>query len=85
MQRHRVGFLFLLLVASGAMGGASAVAAAPFAVTATNLTMPADSPVTISGGVRSFHLGSSQYTVTGVPGGGTLSVTCQYAGTDVEA
>jgi hypothetical protein len=86
VQRNRVAFFFLLLLtASCALCGVSALAATPFAMTATNLTMPADDPSTTSGGVTTFHMGSSQFTVTGVPGEGTLTIGCQYSGPVAEA
>ena len=44
--------------------------AVPYAVAATNVTMPA------------MGLGTTQYTVTGIPMTGTLSVTCNSAGTE---
>ncbi|MGP8251720.1 MAG: hypothetical protein ACLQHF_06770 [Terracidiphilus sp.] len=52
---------------------ARAGASTPFAITATNVTMPA------SGN------GSSSYTVAGIPLTGTLGITCQYSGPTTEA
>jgi len=86
VQRNRVAFLLLLLLtASCGLCGVSALAATPFAVTATNLTMPADDPSTTSGGVTTIHMGSSQFTVVGVPSEGTLTIGCQYSGPVTEA
>jgi hypothetical protein len=80
-RRNRVALLFLSLLTAGcALCGAPALAATPLSITAANLTMPAYDPPTISGGVTSIHLGSSQFTVTGIPAEGTLTVTCQYSG-----
>jgi hypothetical protein len=79
MYRNRVAFL-TLLSATWALPAVPALAATPYAITATNLTMPANDPPTTSGGVTSFHLGSSQFTVMGVPTAGTLTINCQYAG-----
>ncbi len=79
MNRNRVAFL-TLLTATWALLAVPALAATPYAITATNLTMPANDPPTTSGGITTTHLGSSQFTVTGVPSEGTLSISCQYAG-----
>lgn len=85
MRRNRVALFFLsLLTASCALSGVSALAATPFAITAANLTMPADDPSTTSGGVTAIHMGSSQFTVTGV-GEGTLTIGCQYSGPVTQA
>jgi hypothetical protein len=85
MQRNRAALLFLsLLTASCALCGVSALAATPFAITATNLTMPANDPTTTSGGVTSIHMGTSQFTVTGVSEG-TLTIGCQYSGPATQA
>jgi len=80
-----VFFFLLFLTASCGLCGVSAMAATPFAITATNLTMPADDPPTTSGGVTDIHMGSSQFTVTGVPGEGTLTIGCQYSGPVTQA
>jgi hypothetical protein len=55
------------------IASATSLAASQYAITATNVTMP------LSG------LGSTQYTVTGIPMAGTLAVSCAYAGTDTNA
>ncbi len=80
MYRNRVGLFITLLAATCALRTVPALAATPYAITATNLTMPANDQPTTSGGVTSLHLGSSQFTVTGVPTEGTLTINCQYAG-----
>jgi hypothetical protein len=80
MQRNRVALWFLsLLTASCAPCDVSAEAATPVAISATNLTMQADDPPTTSGGVTAIHMGSSQFTITGI-GEGTLTIGCQYSG-----
>ncbi len=85
MRQSRVVLFFVLLLTSGcALCAESAVAATAFAVTAANLNMPADDPPTTSGGVTTIHMGSSQFTVTGV-GEGTLSIGCQYSGPVTQA
>jgi hypothetical protein len=56
------------LIASCWFSCACAMAATPFAIAATNVTMP------------STGNGSSQYTVTGIPGTGTLTISCAYSG-----
>lgn len=85
MQRNRVALLFLgFLVAVCAPCVAFGQAAAPFAVTAANLTMPAYDPPTVSGGVTATHLGSSSFTVTGIEAG-TLTIACQYSGPATQA
>jgi Ni,Fe-hydrogenase I small subunit len=47
------------------------MAATPFAITATNVTMP-----TTGNGV-------SQFEITGIPGDGTLGMSCRYSGTEI--
>jgi hypothetical protein len=47
--------------------------ATPFAITAANVTMP------VSG------YGYSQFTVAGIPGAGTVMISCQYTGPVTEA
>ncbi len=69
---HNSRFLFpfaLFLAASCALCGVSAMAATPFAITATSFTWSSASP------------NDSQYTVTGIPGDGTIQIGCVYAGT----
>jgi hypothetical protein len=61
------------LVAICGFSGAPALAVTPFAITATNVTMP------------STGNGSSQYTVTGIPGTGTMTFACQYSGPATQA
>jgi hypothetical protein len=74
MQNRRLSVLFgSFLAVSCVLSGTSALAATPFAITATNVTMP------------STGNGSSQYTVTGIPGTGTMAFGCQYSGTATEA
>ena len=86
VQRNRVAYFFRLIVVAGcALCGVSALAATPYAITGANPAMPANDPTTTSGGVTSIHLGSSQFTVTGIPAEGTLTISCEYAGTVTEA
>jgi hypothetical protein len=86
MQRKSLWIsLATLLSLSFGMVGTPARAATPFAISAANLSMPSYNPTTTSDGVTSFHLGSSQFTVTGIPGAGMLTIGCQYAGTQTEA
>jgi hypothetical protein len=75
MQSHRLVVVFgCILTLSFEFSGVRGLAATPeFAVAASNVTMPE------SGN------GTTQYTVTGIPASGTLSVSCQYAGTNTEA
>lgn len=80
MNRNRVTSFLTLLAATCALRTVPARAATPYAITAANLTMPANDQPTTSGGGTSFQLGSSQFTVTGVPAEGTLTIGCQYVG-----
>jgi hypothetical protein len=74
MQSRRLSVLFgSFLAVSCGFSGLRALAATPFAITATNVTMP------------STGNGLSQYTVTGIPGTGTIGIVCQYSGTATEA
>jgi hypothetical protein len=74
MRSRCLSVLFGSILAVGyGLSGMSALAATPFAITATNVTMP------------STGNGSSQYTVTGIPGSGTMTISCQYAGLATEA
>lgn len=57
----------------------------PFAITASNLTMPSITVTTTTGGVTSIHLGSSAFSVTGIPGAGTMTIGCQYSGPVTDA
>lgn len=86
MQRYGLCYSFrLLLIASCALCSVSAVAVTPFAITATNVTMPTAGPTTNSSGDTSIPLGSSQFSVTGIPSAGTLTISCQYSGPGTEA
>jgi hypothetical protein len=82
MQSHRPFFFAgTLLAASCALFSFPALAATPFAITATNVTMASSGEVTTgAGGVTSIALGSSQFAVTGIPAAGTLTIGCQYSG-----
>lgn len=76
MQLRDLPFSFriALVVCLGFIGAsASALGAPEFAISATNVTMP------VSGN------GSTQYTVTGIPITGTLTVSCRYSGPPTEA
>jgi len=75
---------FILILSAAAVVAPKALAAS-YAITATNVTMPAVTVVTSSGGVTSISLGSSQFTVTGIPGAGTLFISCQYSGPATQA
>jgi hypothetical protein len=86
MQRDGLCFSFrLFLIAGCALCGVSALAATPFAITATNVTMPTAGPTTNSSGDTSIPLGVSQITVTGIPAAGTLTIGCQYSGPATQA
>jgi hypothetical protein len=70
MQSSRFATLFsLLLAVVCAPSGARALSVTPFSITATSVTMP------------SSGNGQSQYTVTGIPTAGTVSVDCLFTGT----
>jgi hypothetical protein len=70
MQRHRLLILFGSLVALiGGLPVARALASTPFAITATNVTMP------------SSGNGVSNYTITGIPAPGTVTIGCLFSGT----
>jgi hypothetical protein len=74
MQRHRLLLLSgLLLTAICGLTGARALAASGPTITATGLTMP------------SSGNGSSSYTITGIPGAGTVIMNCLFTGTITEA
>jgi hypothetical protein len=69
---HYRGQLFpfaSILIVSCVFCGVSAMAATPFAITATNFTW------------SSAGSDFSQYTVTGIEGDGTIQINCIYAGT----
>ena len=69
MQSHRLLVLFgVLLAVSCGLSGARALASTPFAIAATNVTMP------------SSGYGSSQYTIAGIPSAGTVTRSCLYTG-----
>jgi hypothetical protein len=81
MQGNRLfSFIKLLLTGGCALTGVSALAASPFAITATAVTMPTAGPSTDSSGDTSIPLGSSQFTVTGIPADGMLVIGCGYSG-----
>jgi hypothetical protein len=70
MQSRRLLVLVGWLLAAGcAFSGAPSLASTPFAITATNVTIPTN------GG-----LGFSYFTITGIPGDGTISMSCAYSG-----
>lgn len=70
MHNRRLLFPFaLFLAAIFALCGVSAMAATPFAITATSFTWSSAGP------------NASQYTVTGIQGDGTIQIGCVYAGT----
>jgi hypothetical protein len=68
MQNRLLVLFGSLLAVSCGFSGAPALAVTPFAITATNVTMP------------SSGLGVSQYTVSGIPAAGTLTISCAYSG-----
>ena len=85
MQRNRATSFFLqLLTASCVLCSVPSLAATPFAITAANLTMPANDPTTTSGGATEIHMGSSLFTVTGVSEG-AVTIDCQYSGPVTQA
>ena len=57
----------------------------PFAIKATDVTMPSVTVVDSSDGGTWFHTGSSQITVTGIPDDGTLTIKCWYSGPTTQA
>jgi hypothetical protein len=70
MQRYRLLILSGLLAAAFlSTSGAPALASAPLAIAATNVTMP------------SSGNGVSNFTITGIPGAGTVTIGCLYSGT----
>lgn len=74
MQIRRISVFLQLVTASClAFAGANALAANQFAISATNVTMPGSG------------LGSTKYTVAEIPMTGTLNVSCQYAGSAMDA
>ncbi|HME58436.1 MAG TPA: hypothetical protein VKF63_08855 [Terracidiphilus sp.] len=69
MQCHRKLILFGSLFAIVCwLSGVRALAVTPYAITATNVTMP------------SSGYGTSQFTVSGIPGAGTVTIGCAYSG-----
>jgi hypothetical protein len=84
MQGYRWLVLMGLLLGFGS-GQCGAQTGTPFAITAVNLTMPSVTVITTTGGATSIPLGSSAFTVTGIPGAGTLTISCQYSGPDTVA
>jgi len=85
LQDRLFFFCRFILTASCVFGCVSALADAPFAITAANVTMPSYDPPTTSNGVTSIPLGTSEFTVTGIPGAGTLTIGCQYSGPETAA
>lgn len=75
----------LVLAISCASIKAGAVAVTPFALRATNVTMPSVTAVKTSGGVTWIYPGQSQITVTGIPDDGTLTISCRYSGPATKA
>ncbi|MGA3080620.1 MAG: hypothetical protein ABSD44_04470 [Terracidiphilus sp.] len=74
MQSPRLASVFSsLLAVCCALSGIRALASTGIAITATNVTMP------------SSGNGTSAYTITGIPGAGTVSIGCLYSGTISEA
>jgi len=69
VQNPRLLVLFVSLLAVVCwLSGARALAVTPFAIEAANVTMP------------SSGLGSSQYTVSGIPAAGSVTISCAYSG-----
>jgi hypothetical protein len=74
MQNHRLLVFFgLFLAVICGFSGASALAATPLAITATNVTMP------------SSGNGTSLYMITGIPAAGTVTISCLFTGTPTKA
>ncbi|MGD0831002.1 MAG: hypothetical protein ABR907_08680 [Terracidiphilus sp.] len=74
MQRHyHIVLIGLLLCATCGLTGARALASSGPGITATNVTMP------------SSGNGTSQYTITGIPGNGTVIIGCVFSGTITDA
>jgi hypothetical protein len=85
MRRNRAALFFLPFLTAGCgLCGIPALAATPLAITAANLSMPANDPPTTSGGVTTIPMGSSQFTVTGISEG-TVTIGCQYSGAATQA
>jgi hypothetical protein len=66
---RRIGFGSFVALLLALLGGRALMAAVPYAITATNVTMPN------GGGMAITH-----YTVSGIPLDGTLAVNCAYSG-----
>jgi hypothetical protein len=64
---------------------AGAAAVTPFAIKATNVTMPSVTVVKTTDGVTWMHMGSSEVTVTGIPDDGILTIKCWYSGPTTKA
>lgn len=64
---------------------AGAAAVTPFAIKATNVTMPSVTVVKTTDGVTWMHMGSSEVTVTGIPDDGILTIICWYSGPSTKA
>jgi hypothetical protein len=62
-----------------------AAAVTPFAIKATNVTMPSATVVKTTDGVTWMHMGSSEVTVTGIPDDGILTIKCWYSGPSTKA
>lgn len=74
MQSRRMLVLVgSFLAVSCGFSGVSAEAATPFAITATDVTMP------------SSGTGISNYTITGIPDAGTVTISCLFTGTPSKA
>lgn len=67
MQQHPLLFISCGVLICG-LSGAPALAGAPLALTATSITMP------------SSGNGSSEFTLSGIPGNGTVVIGCVYSG-----
>ncbi|MGD0938907.1 MAG: hypothetical protein ABR905_04275 [Terracidiphilus sp.] len=86
MQVFRLLVLMgLVLAISCASIEAGAVAVTPFAIKATNVIMPSVTAVKTSDGVTWIPIAPSQITVTGIPGDGTLTISCRYSGSTTKA
>ena len=74
MQSRRMLVLVgSFLAVSCGFSGVSAEVATPFAITATDVTMP------------SSGTGISHYTITGIPDAGTVTISCLFTGTPSKA
>jgi hypothetical protein len=64
---------------------AGAAAVTPFAIKATNVTMPSATVIKTPDGVTWMHMGISEVTVTGIPDDGILTIGCDYSGPSTKA